>query len=127
MHTESDWELEDDGKSRTYTGFFKVKRTTFRIDKLRGKIVEWRGLPTDVFIEDPPPEIRLHPHGSCFQLWEPGTDWFKLHFVKPAGDFVTARLYVEGLLREAFDLAGRPPVGPFRRLFRWFLGEDTSS
>lgn len=99
--TPPDWKVEQRGTSTTYSGFFTLyDRGGIPRLSLQGQIVEWSGLPTDVYVYDPPLKLRQHPHGRCLQLLRPGDAWFKLHWQKPARSFTETCAYVEQLLAE---------------------------
>lgn len=101
-----DWQVERNGNSATFTGSFLVyDRAGYVRYRVYGRIVEWRRLPAQVYLYDPPEFIRRHQHSSCLQLLRPGDRWFKLHFEKPATDFASAYTYVEHFLTEAYNLA----------------------
>jgi len=96
-----EWQVEKSGTSIIYTGFFAVyDRGGIPRLTLQGRIVEWPGLPTDVYVYDPPVKLRQHKHGSCLQLLRPGDAWFKLHWQKPARTFTQSCAYIEQLLTE---------------------------
>lgn len=100
-----EWEVDGRGLSTVYTGYFVVRDRWGRARLcVRGRVVEWSGLPTDVYLYDPPLSLRKHPHGPCLQLLKPGDSWFKLHWQKPARDFGTTCAYVEQLLYEVSQL-----------------------
>lgn len=102
MPSPPEWEVEERGSSTIHTGVFAVRDRWGHAQLcVRGRVVEWRGLPTDVYLYDPPLVLRKHSHGSCLQLLRPDESWFKLHWQKPARDFGTTCAYVEQLLREA--------------------------
>lgn len=100
-----DWQLAKNGSSTTYTGNFLIYDSNGKIRlRIQGYIVEWSGLPAQVYIFNPPVFVKRHRHGSCLQLLRPNDNWFKLHFNKPAGDFASAYTYVEHFLNEAYNL-----------------------
>lgn len=90
-----------------YEGEYRVREArSGRERRFAGRIREAQnGLV--IYIADPPPEIRSHPKGSCFQLAEqpePGKRaWFILHWRRPAKDPDTALLYMEKVLDEAIN------------------------
>src|SRR5689334_6378086 len=87
----ANWTREEFRSGAIYTGDFVARRPSGRPLHVRGRIVEWPGLPSDVYVQDPPPALRRHPHGPCFQLLGPDRPgWFKLHWHKPAQDFETS-------------------------------------
>jgi len=100
-----DWESAQNGNSTTFTGNFLVFNQKGKIKlRIQGSIVEWKRLPAQVYIYNPPEFVKNHRHGACLQLLRPGENWFKLHFEKPATDFASAYSYVEHLLTEAYTL-----------------------
>ena len=102
----SDWQIEQQGCSTIFKGRFPVFDRAGRIKlQVSGQIVEWRGLPAQVYIYNPPEFIKRHRHSSCLQLLRPNDNWFKLHFDKPATDFASAYNYVEQFLAEAYNLS----------------------
>ncbi|GEM_PF-7072774 len=115
--TDDEWGVEEKRNCRIYQGWFVIYDVDGRVlYEVRGRIVEWPGLPTDVYLRDPPAELRDHMKGPCLQLVSPDKPWFKLHWEKPARDFAESRAYVERLLDEAFrsrrrkQLAGRARI-----------------
>jgi len=98
----SHWEFERRENCTVYTGVFMVRQPgRWKRRQVHGRIVEWPGLPTDVYVYNPPLELRHHAKGPCLQLLSPDNPWFKLHWEKPAQDFATSFAYVERLLTEA--------------------------
>lgn len=96
------WITRHVGQSNEYHGMFVLVGAGGNIlARLRGRIIEWPGLPVDVYIYDPPEAVRRHRHGRCLQLVVPNSRWFKLHWEKPARSFDQARAYVEQLMGEA--------------------------
>ncbi len=97
-----EWTIEHRDNCTVYTGAFAIYNARGRLlRQVRGRVVEWPGMPAEVYLCNPPPELRRHTHGPCLQLIAPGSSWFKLHWEKPARDFDTSRAYVEQLLDEA--------------------------
>src|SRR5947209_16070550 len=77
--TDAEWEVEEQERCRIYRGRFVICDTDGRVlHRIRGRIVEWPGLPTDVYLRDPPAELRHHAKGPCWQLVSPDRPWFKL-------------------------------------------------
>ena len=102
----SDWQVEQSGSSTIFKGSFPVFDRAGKIKlQVPGQIVEWQGLPTQVYLFNPPEFIKQHRHGSCLQLLRPNDNWFKLHFNKPARDFASAYYYVEMFLTEAYNIS----------------------
>jgi hypothetical protein len=99
--TVPDWKTEYRGHCTIHTGFF-VRYGYGGCPELtvQGRVIEWPGLPTDVYLYNPPSMLRSHQHGSCLQLLKPGEIWFKLHWQRPAKDFGQSCAYVEQLLDE---------------------------
>jgi hypothetical protein len=99
----AEWHVEEQKHCRIYRGSFVIYDTCGRVSHhVPGWIVEWQGLPTDVYLRDPPIELRHHAKGPCLQLVSQDSPWFKLHWERPARDFADSRAYVEQLLDEAF-------------------------
>lgn len=99
-----DWDAAQNGASITYTGNFLIFDRKGKIKmRIQGYIIEWKRLPAQVYVYDPPAFVKQHRHGSCLQLLRPGESWFKLHFDKPATDFTSAYSYVEHFLTEAYN------------------------
>jgi len=96
------WNVEHRSDCTVYTGAFAIYGARGRLlRQVRGRVVEWPGLPAEVYLCNPPRELRRHSHGPCLQLVAPGSFWFRLHWEKPARDFDTSRTYIEQLLDEA--------------------------
>jgi hypothetical protein len=96
-----EWTTERRAQTTIHSGFFAVyDRFGYPCLSVQGRVVEWPGLPTDVYLYDPPLELRKHQHGSCLQLLRPGEAWFKMHWQKPARDFGQSCAYIEQLLAE---------------------------
>ena len=60
-----------------------------------------------VFMEDPPEEIKNHPHGSCLGLASQADQehgaLFTLHFTRAPQDADSAIKFMEGMLQESFN------------------------
>lgn len=98
----SPWNVHRGEKSVVYRGLFTVFDPSGKpIVRVAGRVVEWPGLPAEVFLFNPPKEFRLHPHGRCLQLMRPNDRWYKMHFERPARTFDQARAYIEQVLSEA--------------------------
>lgn len=96
-----DWTSHRRENSTIHSGFF----VTYGLNgcplvMIPGRIIEWPGLPNDVYLYNPPLALRQHPHGSCLQLLQPGDAWFKLHWQRPAKDFNQSCAYIEQLMAE---------------------------
>jgi hypothetical protein len=103
------WQVRKQGRSRIYEGFFLVRDRAGRLVlRAPGRVVERPGFAADVYIQNPPAAIRTHPHGSCFQLVDPHSMWFKLHWERPARDLTASVALVELILAESvLDVHGR--------------------
>lgn len=100
-----DWRVEQNGNAKTFKGNFLVYDRSGGIrHRVQGQVVEWQGLPAQIYLYNPPEFIKRHRHSSCLQLLKPNDNWFKLHFDKPAKDFASAYSYVEHFLTEAYNL-----------------------
>src|SRR5262249_10836925 len=100
---DAQWEVEEQDCCRIYRGKFVIYGAPGQaVCCVPARIIEWPGLPTDVYLRNPPCELRRHAKGPCLQLVSPDGPWFKLHWEKPARDFGDSRAYVEQLLDEAF-------------------------
>jgi hypothetical protein len=96
------WQVEQRPGCRVYSGFYAVHDGSGRlIARVAGRVVERPGLPAEVFVRDPPEQLRRHPKGHCLQLAEPGGAWFKVHWERPARDADAGRAYAEQFLAEA--------------------------
>jgi hypothetical protein len=105
----TNWKMEQCPNCRVYTGHFVLfTHCGEAVARFAGQIVEWPGLPVDVYIEDPPTELRKHEHGCCFQLAKPNSSRFKLHWARPARSFEEAEAYMLQLLEES--LGGKRPA-----------------
>lgn len=84
----------------TWTGSYATYRGTWR-----GKITR-RGDVIDVFIKQPPPDVRGHKRFICFHKHKAG--WWKIHLhtqpVNP-NDFDSVIAYVEQLLTQSLKAA----------------------
>jgi len=105
------WRAEQTADGVAYTGNFVVwNDKTREWTKIAGRIIVRNATPARVYIRGIPLEVRNHPHGRCWQLVEPGSVWFKLHWEKPAHDFDLARYYVESMLFEAYQTSASPKI-----------------
>lgn len=101
----TEWRVEGCNDQTIFNGYYLVFDRQGHIrQRVQGRIVQRIDHPADVYIYDPPPFVKAHPHGRCIQLLSPGAKWFKLHFEKPAYDFPSAYNCVENLLTEAYRL-----------------------
>ncbi|REJ76319.1 MAG: hypothetical protein DWQ47_11970 [Acidobacteria bacterium] len=92
---ERGWTKQADGRNEVYEGFFVAGGNRFqgRIETAR------RSRQISVYIRNPPPEIKRHRKGPCFQLLKNG--WFRLHWTRPARNVDDAILYMERILDES--------------------------
>lgn len=96
---ERGWSRRFRNGTETYEGFYQVgpRRFAGRLE------AERRGRQITAFIHDPPPEIRRHRHGPCFQQVGVGTGWFHLHWRRSPRTVDQTILYVEQILDEALN------------------------
>jgi hypothetical protein len=88
-------------QQNTYEGNYQVfEHKSRRIRRFNGRIV-LSGEVAQTFIADPPPEIKRHPKGPCFQLHDGGM--FKVEWRRPARNVDEAILYVERVLDESLN------------------------
>lgn len=92
-----------DGVQREYEGFVVVESSpAYSIEDMT--ITEQTN--ARVIIEDPPAEVKRHPHGSCLGLVSRANqkhkDQFTLHFTNPPKDADTAIKFMERMLDESF-------------------------
>lgn len=93
---ERGWIKHSTGGREIYEGYYAVGTRRFRGRiEVRGK----RGRNVTAYIDNPPREIKSHPHGACFQLVRDG--WFILHWARPARNVDDAILYMERVLDES--------------------------
>lgn len=95
---ERGWIRNINGNIEIYEGYYAVGARRFwgRIEA-RGN----RRRNIGAYIYNPPPEIKQHRHGACFQLVSDG--WFYLHWSRPARNVDDALLYVETVLNESIN------------------------
>lgn len=92
---ERGWTRTSNGGREIFEGYYMVGARRFR-----GRIeTRNRGRKVEVYIYNPPREIKRHPHGACFQLIKDG--WFYLHWSRPAQNVDDAILYMERVLDES--------------------------
>jgi len=93
---ERGWIKHSNGRHEIYEGYYAVGTQRFRG---RIEVRGHRGRNVTAYIDNPPPEIKYHPHGACFQLVR--DDWFILHWARPARNVDDAILYMERVLDES--------------------------
>lgn len=84
-------------QENAYKGFY---RTVY--GSRRGHIVEKKG-SFDIFILDPPEEVKLHPKWSCFV--HAGDKWFFINQKRFAKDIDGAIVGVQKIIEESFQIA----------------------
>jgi|WetSurMetagenome_2_1015567.scaffolds.fasta_scaffold522850_2 hypothetical protein len=111
-----EWEVRKHRDCVEYSGIFAVYGSQGKmLSRVFGLVIEWRGLPVDVYIFNPRRSLRRHPHGRCLQLLKPGSRWYKLHWERPAKTFDEARAYIEQILAEAWPPPLSSPVFAIRK------------
>lgn len=101
---ERGWTRINEGGTEIYEGFYQViHRRRGQLLRFRGRIQisGWSGQKISVYILNPPPEVKSHRHGPCFQLLRDG--WFNLHWSRPAKNVDDAILYLEKVLDESLN------------------------
>jgi hypothetical protein len=94
---ERGWTVQVGNQRETYEGEYAVGNRRFH-----GRIeARNRGHNVIAYIHNPPPEIKRHAHGACFQ--QIGNDWFLLHWARPARTVDDAILYMERVLDESLN------------------------
>lgn len=88
-------------QANAYKGFY---RTVYASRK--GHIVEKKD-SFDIFILDPPEEVKLHPKWSCFA--HAGDNWFFINQRKFAKDVDGAIVGVQKIIEESFQIAMTKP------------------
>jgi hypothetical protein len=98
LWNERGWQKRYNGRGQIYDGNFQItnSRSRRRIT-YRGRI-HINSRAVELFIYDPPPEIKRHPKGPCFS--PAGLPWFRLHWHRPATNVDDAILYMEKILFE---------------------------
>jgi hypothetical protein len=103
---EKRWDSQTREGRRILSGSYRVRdQHRGRWREFLGQVVEHEGQGIAAYIADPPPEIRQHPHGACFQLIQP--PWFRLHWNRAPRSVDDALLYMERMLDEAVNVYGR--------------------
>ena len=117
MYQERGWteELQADGSTWVYNGAYILtfagvpRRFEGRILRSQSGGVAFAEFicPAreifDVYICDPPPALKLHPEGCCFQLIK--NSWFKVHYINPPRSVDEAIIHIECVLQKSFALA----------------------
>ena len=103
---EKRWRRVDERGEVHYLGAYRVWDQNQRTGReFEGRIVE-AASTIKAYVADPPPEIRTHPKGPCFQLVR--SPWFRIHWHRNPGTVDEALLYVERVLGECLN---QPPQG----------------
>jgi hypothetical protein len=97
---EQGWLRKGSDSRIVYEGTYRVRRRSGTVATFRGRITVQNGAVTP-YIADPPPQIKRHPKGPCFQLTQP--PWFRIHWHRPATNVDDALLYVERVLDEVIN------------------------
>jgi hypothetical protein len=106
------WTVTRERNRRSFAGLFHAHDSQWKRPMLvRGLVHEYPGLPAEVYLFDPPPLLRRHPHGSCLQLVSPSTRLFRLHWTKPPRTFEQSRAFVEQMMWEARMLDAKSRIG----------------
>ncbi len=59
------WNVEHRDNCTVYTGAFAIYNARGRLlQQVQGRVVEWPGLPAEVYLCNPPPALRRHRHGQ---------------------------------------------------------------
>lgn len=97
---EKHWRRIQDGQATHYVGQYRVGQPAGGWREFGGRLVEG---PSGIkaYVADPPPEIRSHPKGPCFQLVR--APWFQVHWRRTPATVDEALLYVERLLTECLN------------------------
>jgi hypothetical protein len=97
---ERGWLERVNNRGRVYVGRYMVRSRSGQLLTFAGRITLRDGNVTP-YIADPPPEIRRHRKGPCFQLTK--APWFRVHWHVPADNVDDALLYVERVLYEVLN------------------------
>lgn len=101
---ERGWTKRTESGAETFEGFYRVNhKRSGQLLQFRGRIQVsgWSSKKITVYILEPPPEVKRHRHGPCFQLIRDG--WFNLHWSRPAKNVDDAILYLERVLDESLN------------------------
>lgn len=94
---ERGWTRQNGNGRETYEGLYILGNRRFN-----GRIeARNHGRNVTAYIYNPPPEIKRHAHGACFQ--QVGNGWFLLHWARPARTVDDALLYMERVLDESLN------------------------
>lgn len=95
---ERGWKRRMLNGTTAYDGKYRVGKSDGRQLSFPGHIRVTDRVPV-AYIADPPPDIKRHAKGPCFQLAQP--PWFRVHWHRPPRNVDDALLYVERILDEA--------------------------
>jgi hypothetical protein len=84
-------------QGKAYKGFYRTVYGSYK-----GHIVD-RKENFEIFILDPPEEVKLHPKWSCFT--HAGDNWFFINQKKFAKDVDGAIVGVQKIIEESFQIA----------------------
>jgi hypothetical protein len=94
------WRQEPRGRDTVYEGEYRAWTPSGTRRTFPGRILE-RGRSITAYIADPPPQIKRHPKGPCFQLAT--VPWFTVHWHRAPATVDDAILYVERILNEVLQ------------------------
>jgi hypothetical protein len=98
---EKRWRRVQDNQAAHYVGAYRVwNQHTQAWCDFDGRLVE-EASRIKAYVADPPPEIKGHPKGPCFQLVR--VPWFRVHWRRNPNTVDEALLYVERLLDECLN------------------------
>ena len=96
---EQGWREVVNGTQTFYEGHYRVRQRNGRLAEFPGRILVGDNITT--YIAHPPPAIKRHPKGPCFQLTTP--PWFRVHWHRAPSNVDDALLYVETVLDEVLN------------------------
>src|SRR5207244_1554669 len=83
-------------KGHEWFGQFSIRLKRTGAWRLFNGRIAMEGGAAQPYIENPPKEIKKHPRGGCFHLWQ--GNWFKVNWAVAATDVDNAILYIEKVL-----------------------------
>lgn len=98
---EKRWHRLREGVAAHYVGAYRVfdrKRSQWRT--FDGRVIDDHA-EIKAYVSDPPPELKTHRKGPCFQLVR--APWFRIHWHRAPKSVDDALLYVERLLDECLN------------------------
>ena len=97
---EQGWVVREQDGKYIYEGNYRVRSSAGQLFTFPGRIVVRRS-NVAAYVADPPPEIKRHPKGPCFQLTK--SPWFRVHWHRAATNVDDALLYVQRILAEVIQ------------------------